>query len=182
MADELLYNNDDANAEVAHSDSLTRLQVLEAYGKHADHEETMWDPVKIRRFLVRAVSPLFAGEPNAKKYRIALDEIAGRPKRWFNSATTTTTTSMRPPRDEPPFSELLLAAAHTHLDDETLLRTPRESYEMRQWLEQEGRQHRSSSCSSSATIAQWQAERKQNPDASYERTLQHDDDPVEAME
>lgn len=173
MADEHLYSGD---ATSAHSDSLTRLQVLEAYGKHADYEESMWDPVKIRRFLVKAVTPLFAGEPNAKKYRIALDEIAQRPKRWAKSATS----NKRAPRDEPPLSELLLGAAHEHLDDETLLRTPRESFEMRQWLEQEGRRHRGSG--SSATIAQWQAERKQDPDASYDRTLHHLDEPVEARE
>ena len=56
------------------------LEILKAYGKHADNKESTWDPVKIRLFIVKAVFLLFAGETNAKKYQIALDEITRLPK------------------------------------------------------------------------------------------------------
>jgi tRNA-dihydrouridine synthase A len=76
MADELLYNKNPGTGT-----PKNRLQILEAYGRHADAEEEMWDPAKIRRFIVKAVHPLFAGEHNSKRYRIALDEVAGLPKK-----------------------------------------------------------------------------------------------------
>ena len=52
-----------------------RLEVLERYGVHADYEEARWGANKVRRYVLRAVTHLFAGEHNAKRYRIALDEI-----------------------------------------------------------------------------------------------------------
>ncbi|EEC44315.1 predicted protein, partial [Phaeodactylum tricornutum CCAP 1055/1] len=68
MADRLLYKDENA--------PRNRLEILQAFGRHADREEELGDPVKIRRFIVKAVTPLFTGEINAKRYRIALNEIA----------------------------------------------------------------------------------------------------------
>jgi tRNA-dihydrouridine synthase A len=45
MTDEVLYG--------AKPVAENRLQVLQAFGKHADREESVWDPVKIRVFLSR---------------------------------------------------------------------------------------------------------------------------------
>jgi tRNA-dihydrouridine synthase A len=123
MADSILYEDHGSDGD------KNRWQILQEFAQYADHEESIWDPVKIRRFLVRAVSPLFAGEPNAKKYRIALDEIAGRPKILQAKG--------RSASSDPPVSSLILNAAQRHLSEETLLRTARESYERRVWLEQE---------------------------------------------
>jgi tRNA-dihydrouridine synthase A len=141
MADRLLYGDD------SHS-PVNRLELLKAYGKHADAEEELWDPVKIRRFIVKAVSPLFAGEANGKKYRIAIDEIAGLPKKLLAQGKTL--------EGYPPISELIVNAALEHLSEETLLRTPEESYDRVLFEEAkrngEGR---------SLNVAEWQERRKQ---------------------
>ena len=55
MADSLLYNKPKNAAK-------NRLEVLKAYGKHADWEERHGDPIKIRRFLTKAVMTLFTGD------------------------------------------------------------------------------------------------------------------------
>jgi tRNA-dihydrouridine synthase A len=123
MADSVLYRDHHGDGD------KNRWQILQQFAQYADHEESTWGPVKIRRFLIRAVSPLFAGEPNAKKYRIALDKIAGLPK--IVQAEGRLTTS------GPPISELILDAAQRHLSEETLFSTARESYERRYWLKQE---------------------------------------------
>jgi len=101
---------------------MNRLEVLKEYGRHADAEEALWDPIKIRRFIVKAVQPLFAGEANAKKYRIALDEIAGRPKKLAAQGLTL--------EGQLPLSELILGAAIEHLSEEALGRTAGDSYLM----------------------------------------------------
>lgn len=126
MADELLYGSSSMND----NKSKNRLEVLKEYGKYADHEEQNWDPVKIRRFIIKAITPLFAGEQNGKKYRIALDEIAGLPKKQAallsskGGVATTVTSNMNVP-----VSELIMNAALDTLSEEVLLRTPEESYE-----------------------------------------------------
>jgi len=122
MADRLLYN--DSSEE---SCGLTRWQILQEYGRHADGEESMWDPVKIRRFLIKAITPLFTGETNAKRYRIALDEIAGRPKQLQQQGKSLD--------GEPPLSELILQAAEEHLSPAVLAATPEESHAQRCWKE-----------------------------------------------
>jgi tRNA-dihydrouridine synthase A len=121
MADELLYG--------CHSEATprNRWEILKEYGKHADAEEEKWDPVKIRRFIVKAVQPLFSGEYNSKQYRIALDEIAGTPKRLKSQGKSMGGTT--------PVSELILHAATRYLGEEVLLRTPEESYERVLWEE-----------------------------------------------
>jgi hypothetical protein len=127
---------------------MNRLELLKAYGKHADAEEELWDPVKIRRFIIKAVSPLFAGEANGKRYRIAIDEIAGLPKKLSAQGKTL--------EGYPPVSELIINAALEHLNEETLLRTPEESYDRALFEEAkrkgEGR---------SLNVAEWQERRKQ---------------------
>lgn len=124
MADAILYN-DHSNTD---RDNWNRLEVLKAYGRHADMEEANGDPTRIRRSLVKAISPLFAGEANAKRYRIALDEIARRPKQLLSEGKSL--------EKQPPLSDLILQAAMENLTEETLLRTPQESYDRILWEEQ----------------------------------------------
>lgn len=151
MADQLLYNTGDSSDSISGSPNpaKNRLTVLEAYGRHADSEEEMWDPVKIRRFIVKAVSPLFTGEHNAKRYRVALDEIAGLPKRLAAQGKSL--------EGMPPLSEMIMNCALTHLSEETLLRTPEESYERLLWAEDK----RGSSGGRSESVVAWQSTRKE---------------------
>mmetsp|Transcript_19848 Transcript_19848/g.39744 ORF Transcript_19848/g.39744 Transcript_19848/m.39744 type:complete len:174 (-) Transcript_19848:47-568(-) len=120
MSDELLYSDGQQLADSTRPKN--RMEVLQAYGQHADYEEERWDPVKIRRFITKAASQLFSGEPNAKRYRIALDEIAGLPKKLMKE-------DPKLMESQPPLSELILDAATKHLSEEVLYRTPKESYE-----------------------------------------------------
>lgn len=117
LADSLLYKKGDIQCVAPKN----RLEVLVEYGKHADAEEKYGDPVKIRRFITKAVTTLFTAEPNAKRYRIALDKIGGLPKRLKRDGKSLV--------DQTPLSELILNAAQTHLSEEVLLKTPEESYE-----------------------------------------------------
>jgi hypothetical protein len=128
ISDELLYTD---GQEVVDDSTRpkNRLEVLEAYGQHADYEEERWDPVKIRRFITKAASQLFAGEPNAKRYRIALDEIAGLPKKLMKEDPKLF-------ESQPPLSELIMDAATKNLSEEALYRTPKESYEKILWDEE----------------------------------------------
>jgi tRNA-dihydrouridine synthase A len=145
MADQLLYNVPSTSTTLKN-----RLQVLEDYGRHADTEEEMWDPVKIRRFIVKAVVPLFAGEPNSKRYRVALDEIASLPKKLAAEGKSM--------ENQPPLSEMIMSCAFKHLSEETLLRTPAESYERILWEEKK----RQSSGGRSETVMAWQSSRKED--------------------
>jgi hypothetical protein len=61
---------------------------------------------------------------------------------------------------QPPLSELILGAALKHLDMETLLRTPEESYE-RLLLAERQRSSRSDASPSIASVQEWQALRKE---------------------
>ena len=144
MADQILYNK--AGPPVAKN----RLEILKAYGRHADQEEEMWDPLKIRRFIVKAVVPLFAGEANSKKYRVKLDDLARIPKQLQMKGKSLS--------GQPPISELILNTALDCLSEETLLRTPEESYD--RFLEMEQRQQAGDESSAKSQVANWQAERK----------------------
>jgi tRNA-dihydrouridine synthase A len=150
LADRLLYGDDDDDHEGDSSFCNNRFDILKRYGEHADKEESMWDPVKIRRFIVKAVTPLFAGEANARKYRIALDEIAGRPKRLQSQGKSLEGGSTRP------LSELIMNAAMEHLSEETLFRTREESYERIVWEEKK----RTDRNERSQTLTEWQTRRK----------------------
>jgi tRNA-dihydrouridine synthase A len=141
MADGILYGDSSYRPK-------NRLEILRAYGKHADAEEDTWDPTKIRRFIVKAVTPLFAGEPNAKKYRIALDRIAGLPKKLKEER--------KDDRSLPPLSEMILNAAFENLSEEVLLRSPEESY-ARILFEEERKRF-----DPSPNIAEWQERRKKD--------------------
>jgi tRNA-dihydrouridine synthase A len=125
MADELLYNQSDNDNKIWKPKN--RLEVLQEYGKYADQEEQNWDPVKIRRFIIKAITPLFAGEPNGKRYRIAVDEIAGLPKK--RAIQLNNNQKISDSRMDVPVSELIMNAALEHLSEDVLLRTPEESYE-----------------------------------------------------
>ena len=150
MADKLLYGETTSAAK-------NRLEVLEQYGKYADAEEEAGDPVKLRRFLIKAVTPLFAGELNGKRFRIALDEIAGLPKKLSLEGKSI--------QGFPPVSELIVNAAMENLSEEVLLRTPEESYQRLIELRQRNKNGRS------ANVAEWQALRKQQGSLDYEQTL-----------
>jgi len=127
-ADEVLYGTDNQSPR-----PKNRMEVLQKFGQHADYEEATYDPVKIRRFITKSVEHLFAGEPNAKRYRIALDKIAGLPKKLFKERQLNPNIEQLP--QQPPLSELILDAA-SHLSEEVLYRTPEESYAKIIWEEE----------------------------------------------
>lgn len=145
MADQLLYGDDGT------APKKNRLQILEDYVRHADAEEENGEPHKIRRFIIKAISPLFAGEANSKRYRVALDLIAGLPKKLKSEGKSMA--------GHPPLSELIMSAAIEHLSEETLLRTPEESYERLLWEEQ--KRSTIADGGRSASIDEWQAMRKE---------------------
>lgn len=116
MVDKLLYNESGRAEGVVKN----RFEMLENFGKHADNEENIWSARKIRRLMLKAIQPLFHGEKNSKRFRIALDDIAGLPKKELESGTKV---------DSRPVSELILEAAVTHLSDDVLYSTAEESYE-----------------------------------------------------
>jgi hypothetical protein len=148
MADQLLYGTETSTVR-------NRLELLTEYGKHADLEEQLYDPVKIRRFITRAVTTLFTSEHNAKQYRIALDEIGSAPKRLHLEGKSL--------EGSPPISVLILEAAHKHLSDEVLLRTPEESYERK--LYEDRKIGRSTNSVRSSAIAEWQSNRDYGDDS-----------------
>lgn len=123
MADEVLYSDISSDSSQR---PKNRMEVLEKFGKHADYEEETQDATKIRRFLTKAVSHLFAGESNAKRYRIMLDEFAGIPKKLEKERKQNPNAIQD---IQPPISELIMNAATTHLSEEVLYRTPQESYD-----------------------------------------------------
>ena len=82
MADECLYRANDEEKPICSN----RRELLQAYGRHVDHEEQHNDPALIRRQLVAPCAHLFAGEANSLQFRIDLDEIAGRPERLEREA------------------------------------------------------------------------------------------------
>jgi tRNA-dihydrouridine synthase A len=143
MADKLLYGAPHA--------PKNRLEVLTEYCKHADGEEENGDPAKIRRFIVKAIVSLFTGEPRAKRYRIALDQLAGIPKKLKVEGKSL--------ESQPPISELIMNAAYEHLSEETLLRSPEESYE-RKLYEEKRRLDSSNTAGRSDAVTQWQTLRK----------------------
>jgi len=165
FADKLLYKTDE---EIAINKPRNRLEVLTEYGKHADaEEESGEDPIKIRRFITKAVSTLFTAEPNAKRYRIALDKIGGLPKRLHLEGKSLA--------GQPPLSELILNAAHTHLSEEVLLRSPEESYERKLYNERKS----AVGTVRSSAVVDWQLQRardqKENGKGAYESALAGDD-------
>jgi len=97
---------------------------------------------------------LFAGEPNGKKYRIALDEIAGLPKKQAAAERNNREVS----KVTTPVSELIMNAALHHISEEVLLRTPQESYE--RLLFQSNNQRISSSVRSTV-VREWQEARRE---------------------
>lgn len=137
-ADKLLYPNLENGGASSSSDSIggwprNRMEVLERYGHHADYEEARWGASYVRRYVLRAITNLFAGEHNAKHYRIALDEIVAsipssrRARRsGLLDDVGAGTAAME---GGAPLSDLILRAATTHLSEEVLYRSPEESYQ-----------------------------------------------------
>lgn len=103
-----------------------RWQVLEAFAEHADAEEAKAKTVKelghLRRRLMKALSPLFAGEPRSKQFRIALDAAA----QMFSTSKDGANQS---PGSFTPVSTFILDAAERYLSEEVLYRSPHDSYE-----------------------------------------------------
>jgi len=166
MADEVLYAD---AAGPSSSRPKNRMEVLEAFGRHVDFEEATYDPVKIRRFVTKAISHLFAGEPNGKRYRIALDEIAGRPKKWDRERKHNPNAA--PPEEQLPLSELIMNAATTHLSEEALYRTPAESYDKLLWEEEQAERKRTvvdtvimngDRAPKKSLVQEWQTSRKED--------------------
>ncbi|KAL7543056.1 hypothetical protein ACHAXR_012348 [Thalassiosira sp. AJA248-18] len=161
MADEVLY------PDMAHSSRpKNRMEVLEAYGRHADYEEERWDSIKIRRFMTKAISHLFAGEPNAKRYRIQLDEFAGLPKKLAKEMKQNPNAVQLP---QPLLSELIMDAATTHLSEEVLYRTPKESYEKLLWEEEQAERRKTvvdtvvlNGSTKKSLVQEWQTSRKED--------------------
>jgi tRNA-dihydrouridine synthase A len=151
MADSLLYNKPAPAVK-------NRLEILKAYGEHADWEEEHGDPTKIRRFITKAVTSLFTGEHRAKSYRIALDEIACIPKKLQAEGKSL--------EGQPPISELILRAAHEHLSDDVLLRSPEESYERKIYAEKKRQEQGVGVGQWSSAVEEWQLERKAEQSAS----------------
>ena len=98
MADDVIFD-DAANDHLC----TNRIELLQAYGKHADYEEEQNDPSVIRRSLVAPCAHLFAGEPNALQFRMELDEIVARPEQlqreaksrvWSNVASCRETSTL----------------------------------------------------------------------------------------
>jgi tRNA-dihydrouridine synthase A len=183
MTDSMLYNessNDDVNTP------KNRLELLQTFGKHADREEEEWDAIKIRRFLVKCVSGLFAGEPNGKRYRIALDEVARLPKKMAKEGKSL--------EGMLPISEQLIMCATQHLSDEVLLRTPQESWERIQYEEERAqirlitnmgttpstKDNNSTTSTAHKFVQEWQVMRKENEE--QERLRDEDEtDPAERI-
>ena len=178
MADEILYESTSGSAST--SKPKNRLEVLEAYGKHADYEEETYDPTRIRRFMTKAISHLFAGEPNAKRYRILLDEYAGIPKKLERERKQNPNAIQA---DQPPISELIMNAATTHLSEEVLYRSPEESYEKMLWDEEQAERKKNvvgtvimnggaqGDVNSTKTLVQeWQSSRKEEERKEREET------------
>lgn len=159
MADEVLYGDDKNSQRVFKPKN--RLEVLKEFGTYADEEEQNWDPVKIRRFLIKAITPLFAGEPNGKRYRIALDKIAGLPKK---RAQILTNGGSVDGMMNVPISELIMNAALDNLSEEVLLRSPEESYER---LISSSSQSSNQKSSGSDIIKDWQDARKAEQSSEY---------------
>ena len=148
MADDILYPELDSNTNRCKN----RLEVLQAFGRHADAEELLWDPVKIRRFITKAATPLFAGEPRGKKYRIALDEIGGMPKKLKKRGESLD--------GQPPISELIMNAALENIGEDVLLRSPKESYENLYGGVGGGGDYDADSSTTTRVIQDWQNKRK----------------------
>ena len=116
MADTLLYHDKTTTVSNDHYfKPQNRLEVLKAYGLHADAEEREMDPIKIRRPILKAITNLFAGEKNARKYRIALDDLASGRTNHNN-------------QNEPLLSDLILNIALECLGEDVLLQSRHETY------------------------------------------------------
>merc|ERR1712228_899642 len=59
-----------------HLNKLTRYELLQTYGKHADIEESIWGAEKTRRAILKPLQSLFHGEKNSKRFRQKLDQLA----------------------------------------------------------------------------------------------------------
>ncbi len=116
MADEVLYSGASEEKDRSRRPKH-RMELLEQYGIHANYEEGQYEPTKIRRFITKAITQLFAGEHNGKQFRIALDDINRMSQKTEHG------------KNQPSISELILNAASSHLPEEVLYRSPKESYE-----------------------------------------------------
>jgi tRNA-dihydrouridine synthase len=149
MADELLYPPDDDECDddvrevggasgrvdggvvdgVISRRPRNRMEVLERYGVHADHEERTWGSRRVRRPVLKAITNLFAGEHNSKRYRIALDEISSSLRGMKGGDDDDDVSMMDAVAPGPPLSELIMRAATLNLSEEVLYRSSMESYE-----------------------------------------------------
>jgi tRNA-dihydrouridine synthase A len=141
-ADELLY----PTTTTTNTRPLprNRLEILEEYGKHANYEEARYGSNHVRRYIVRAITNLFAGEHNSKHYRIALDEIvalsSSRKQRRILRGEEEDNELASSSSSQLLLSELILQAATKHLSEEVLYRTPQESYDRMVYMTEQAEQ------------------------------------------
>ena len=150
-ADELLYptttttiNNNNRQQQQQQRPPRNRLEILEEYGKHADYEEARYGSSNVRRYMLRAITNLFAGEHNSKHYRIALDEIvalsSSRKQRRILRGEEEDNELASSSSSQLLLSELILQAATKHLSEEVLYRTPQESYDRMVYMTEQAEQ------------------------------------------
>jgi len=125
-----------------------RWEILQQYASHANEEEAIWGN-KIRRFILKALQSLFHGEPNARKFRIALDEIGAMGKL---DSTMSSGLSL---------GTLILDAAQKTLSEEVLTRTRAESFELALLERHNIQKNPSIDNERSAAIIDWQEQRRE---------------------
>ena len=80
--------------------------------------------------MTKAILHLFAGEPNAKRYRVVLDEMIGLPKKFPKELKQNPNVVQS---SYFPLSELIMGIAPTQLSKEVLYRSPTESFDKLLW-------------------------------------------------
>jgi tRNA-dihydrouridine synthase A len=170
MSDRLLFDRDVEEDGEADYLVQNRWELLEKFAAHATAEEAVWG-TKIRRFILKALQGLFHGEPNARKFRIALDEIGSqvsnkrqRIKNMEVGALLNHGSSSPTPPSGPPLGDLILEAAQRILSEETLMRTRQESYNMAKEGYDEGKRKQQKqdqpAGNRSVAVQEWQTQRK----------------------
>ena len=119
MADEFIYGAEGGGVN-------TRRLLLEEYGKHADAEEMAAGSKSQRRRILRPITTLFTGEPNGKRFRVALDALmktAGNKRgKYMNAAKIE--------EGEEKLSELIMKCATDCLSEAILDQTREQAFEM----------------------------------------------------
>ena len=127
---------------------------MREYGKHADAEERREGAKRIRRSLMKPLPTLFAGEPNGRRFRVAIDELmkSGGSKRGGYDMGAVGEGG------EPLLSELIMRAAEKTLSPAILDMTREESFEMSLMKEEKTA---GGLGGSESNVKEWNMERKE---------------------